>query len=78
MVPEAVGREPVLSQRILAALPTALTTRLGEQARRAGVTLNSVLTSALGLVLATRPAAPTWSSAPPSPAARPTCPASRT
>ncbi|RSM40072.1 non-ribosomal peptide synthetase, partial [Actinoplanes sp. ATCC 53533] len=54
VVPEAVGREPVLSDRILAALPTAVTTRLNEQARRAGVTLNSVLTAALGLVLGHR------------------------
>ncbi|MET0495431.1 MAG: amino acid adenylation domain-containing protein, partial [Actinoplanes sp.] len=51
VVPDAVGREPILSDRILAALPTAVTTRLHEQARRAGVTLNSVLTAALGLVL---------------------------
>ena len=50
-VPEAAGREPVLSERVHAALPAAVTTRLGEQARRAGVTLNSVLTVALGLVL---------------------------
>ena len=53
-MPAAVGREPVLSDRILAALPTAVTTRLNEQARRAGVTLNSVLTAALGLVLGHR------------------------
>ncbi|GAA2518370.1 non-ribosomal peptide synthetase [Winogradskya humida] len=54
VVPDAVGREPMLSDRILAALPTAVTTRLTEQARRAGVTLNSVLTAALGLVLGHR------------------------
>ncbi|GAA2560298.1 non-ribosomal peptide synthetase [Winogradskya consettensis] len=54
VVPEAVGREPMLSDRVLAALPTAVTTRLTEQARRAGVTLNSVLTAALGLVLGQR------------------------
>jgi len=54
VVPDAVGREPMLSERILAALPTAVTTRLNEQARRAGVTLNSVLTAALGLVLGHR------------------------
>ncbi|MEV4642534.1 amino acid adenylation domain-containing protein [Actinoplanes sp. NPDC049548] len=54
VVPEAAGREPVLSERVLAALPTAVTTRLNEQARRAGVTLNSVLTAALGLVLGHR------------------------
>ncbi|MFI7597372.1 amino acid adenylation domain-containing protein [Actinoplanes sp. NPDC049681] len=54
VVPEATGREPVLSERVVAALPTAVTTRLTEQARRAGVTLNSVLTVALGLVLGHR------------------------
>ncbi|MEU8231341.1 amino acid adenylation domain-containing protein [Actinoplanes sp. NPDC048967] len=54
VVPEAVGREPMLSDRVLAALPTGVTTRLNEQARRAGVTLNSVLTAALGLVLGHR------------------------
>ncbi|MEV8508041.1 amino acid adenylation domain-containing protein [Actinoplanes sp. NPDC051475] len=54
VVPEAAGREPVLSERVLAALPTAVTTKLNEQARRAGVTLNSVLTAALGLVLGHR------------------------
>ncbi|WP_306208569.1 non-ribosomal peptide synthetase [Actinoplanes sp. RD1] len=54
VVPEAAGREPMLSERILAALPTTVTTRLTEQARRAGVTLNSVLTVALGLVLGHR------------------------
>ncbi len=54
VAPEAAGREPMLSERVLAALPTALTTRLGEQARRAGVTLNSVLTAALGIVLGHR------------------------
>ncbi|MEU7905178.1 amino acid adenylation domain-containing protein [Actinoplanes sp. NPDC049118] len=54
VVPEAAGLEPVLSDRILAALPTAVSSRLQEQARRAGVTLNSVLTAALGLVLGHR------------------------
>ena len=54
VVPEAAGREPVLSDKVLAALPTAVTTRLTEQARRAGVTLNAVLTAALGLVLGHR------------------------
>ncbi|WP_067497203.1 non-ribosomal peptide synthetase, partial [Actinoplanes sp. TFC3] len=54
VVPEAVGREPLLSERVLAALPTTVTTRLTEQARRAGVTLNAVLTAALGLVLGHR------------------------
>ncbi|UQU63541.1 amino acid adenylation domain-containing protein [Couchioplanes caeruleus] len=54
VVPEAAGRAPMLSERVLAALPSAVTTRLTEQARRAGVTLNSVLTAALGLVLGHR------------------------
>jgi amino acid adenylation domain-containing protein/non-ribosomal peptide synthase protein (TIGR01720 family) len=54
VVPDAAGREPMVSDRVLAALPTAVTTRLNEQARRAGVTLNSVLTVALGLVLGHR------------------------
>ncbi|MGA5303627.1 amino acid adenylation domain-containing protein [Nucisporomicrobium flavum] len=54
VVPEAAGRAPMLSERVLAALPTAVTTRLTEQARRAGITLNSVLTVALGLVLGHR------------------------
>ncbi|MEV6150024.1 non-ribosomal peptide synthase/polyketide synthase [Nonomuraea sp. NPDC052129] len=51
LVPEAVGREPIPSERVLAALPAEVTTRLGEQARRGGVTLNSLLTAALGLLL---------------------------
>ncbi|MEV5412193.1 non-ribosomal peptide synthase/polyketide synthase [Thermopolyspora sp. NPDC052614] len=51
LAPEAIGREPVLSERVLAALPAEVTTRLTERARRGGVTLNSLLTVALGLVL---------------------------
>uniref|UniRef100_UPI001C5E6209 non-ribosomal peptide synthetase n=1 Tax=Nonomuraea guangzhouensis TaxID=1291555 RepID=UPI001C5E6209 len=51
LVPEAAGREPIPSERVLAALPAEVTTRLGEQARRGGVTLNSLLTAALGLLL---------------------------
>ncbi|WP_306203769.1 hypothetical protein [Actinoplanes sp. RD1] len=34
MVPEPAGREPMLSERILAALPTTVTTRRGQ--RRSG------------------------------------------
>ncbi|MER7007730.1 amino acid adenylation domain-containing protein [Dactylosporangium sp. NPDC000555] len=51
MVPAAAGRAPMLSERVLAALPTDVTARLTGRARDAGLTLNSVLTAALGLVL---------------------------
>ncbi|GAA3192298.1 amino acid adenylation domain-containing protein [Actinocorallia longicatena] len=50
LVPEAAGREPVPSLRINEALPAELTARLDEQARRGGITLNSLLTAALGLL----------------------------
>ncbi|MFG1944007.1 non-ribosomal peptide synthase/polyketide synthase [Nonomuraea sp. NPDC048826] len=51
LAPEAIGREPMVSERIVAALPAELTTRLTEQAGRGGVTLNALLTVALGIVL---------------------------
>ncbi|TDE41877.1 amino acid adenylation domain-containing protein, partial [Nonomuraea mesophila] len=51
LAPQAVGREPVPSERVLAALPAEVTTRLTEQAARGGVTLNALLTAALGILL---------------------------
>ncbi|MFI6708999.1 non-ribosomal peptide synthase/polyketide synthase [Nonomuraea sp. NPDC050478] len=51
LAPEAIGREPVVSERIVAALPAEVTTRLGEQAGRGGVTLNALLTAALGILI---------------------------
>ena len=51
VVPDAVGREPMRSHRVLTALPTELTTRLTERAQRAGVTLNSLLSTALGVLI---------------------------
>ncbi|GLZ35227.1 hypothetical protein Lesp02_74140 [Lentzea sp. NBRC 105346] len=51
VVPEATGRDPILSDRILTALPADLTARLTDRARQGGVTLNSLFTVALGLVL---------------------------
>ncbi|TDC06450.1 amino acid adenylation domain-containing protein, partial [Nonomuraea longispora] len=51
LAPQAAGREPVPSERVLAALPAEVTTRLAEQAARGGVTLNALLTAALGILL---------------------------
>ncbi|WP_327011383.1 non-ribosomal peptide synthase/polyketide synthase [Dactylosporangium sp. NBC_01737] len=51
VAPEAAGRAPMLSERVLAVLPAGVTARLTEQARHGGVTLNSLLTAALGLVI---------------------------
>ncbi|GHJ44011.1 non-ribosomal peptide synthetase [Catellatospora sp. TT07R-123] len=51
LCPAAVGREPLPSHRLLAALPSAVTLRLREQAQRRGVTLHSLLTAVLGLLL---------------------------
>ncbi|GAB3847943.1 hypothetical protein GCM10027610_068720 [Dactylosporangium cerinum] len=51
MAPEAAGRAPMLSERVLAVLPAGVTARLTEQVRHAGLTLNSLLTAALGLVI---------------------------
>ncbi|MEV4516217.1 non-ribosomal peptide synthase/polyketide synthase [Dactylosporangium sp. NPDC049525] len=51
VAPEAAGRAPMLSERVLAVLPAGVTARLTEQVRHAGVTLNSLLTAALGLVI---------------------------
>ncbi|GAA1499945.1 hypothetical protein GCM10009827_004260 [Dactylosporangium maewongense] len=51
VAPEAAGRAPMLSERVHAVLPADVTARLTEQARRGGVTLNSLLTAALGLVI---------------------------
>ncbi|MDI1461646.1 non-ribosomal peptide synthase/polyketide synthase [Catellatospora sp. KI3] len=51
LVPSAVGRDPLPSHRLLAALPSAVTLRLREQAQRRGVTLHSLLTAVLGLLI---------------------------
>ncbi|MFI6318918.1 amino acid adenylation domain-containing protein [Nonomuraea sp. NPDC050556] len=51
LAPQAAGLEPIPSERVLAVLPAGLTARLDEHARRAGVTLNSLLTAALGVLL---------------------------
>ncbi|MFC4045847.1 amino acid adenylation domain-containing protein [Dactylosporangium siamense] len=51
VAPEAAGRAPMLSERVLAVLPAGVTARLTERLRHAGVTLNSLLTAALGLVI---------------------------
>ncbi|QNA77333.1 amino acid adenylation domain-containing protein [Streptomyces sp. So13.3] len=51
LVPQAAGLEPIPSERVFAVLPAELTARLDEHARRGGVTLNSLLTAALGVLI---------------------------
>ncbi|TWF80521.1 non-ribosomal peptide synthase protein (TIGR01720 family)/amino acid adenylation domain-containing protein [Pseudonocardia hierapolitana] len=51
LFPEAVGTDPVIATRMSVELTPEMTARLSEQARAIGVTLNSVVGTALGLVL---------------------------
>ncbi|MCV7012892.1 non-ribosomal peptide synthase/polyketide synthase [Mycolicibacterium madagascariense] len=51
IAPEAVGREPVRPERVYGELSADATARLAEHARTGGTTANTVLTTALGLVL---------------------------
>ncbi|MFC7660841.1 condensation domain-containing protein [Pseudonocardia benzenivorans] len=51
MFPEAVGSDPVIATRLSVELSEADTARLSARARELGVTLNSVVATALGLVL---------------------------
>ncbi|WP_415640965.1 amino acid adenylation domain-containing protein, partial [Skermania piniformis] len=51
VVPAAAGREPIAPERVVVDLDAELTARIQHRARAAGVTLNTVLTSALGLLL---------------------------
>ncbi|MFB9359307.1 amino acid adenylation domain-containing protein, partial [Actinoplanes nipponensis] len=51
LYPAAAGTRPVLATSLALRLTEAQTARLTEQARAAGVTLNAVLSTALGIVL---------------------------
>nr|BFE75845.1 hypothetical protein GCM10020092_091460 [Actinoplanes digitatis] len=51
LYPAAAGTQPVLATSLALQLTEAQTARLTEQARSAGVTLNTVLSTALGIVL---------------------------
>ncbi|CAN5600445.1 non-ribosomal peptide synthetase [soil metagenome] len=51
LAPEALGREPLLPERVYGELSTETTARLAEHARTQLTTANTVLTTALGLVL---------------------------
>ncbi|KAA0102330.1 non-ribosomal peptide synthetase [Mycolicibacterium sp. P1-18] len=51
VAPEAVGREPVLPQRVYGELSDEVTARLEEHTRTRPTTANTVLTTALGMVL---------------------------
>ncbi|QYN39145.1 non-ribosomal peptide synthase/polyketide synthase [Pseudonocardia sp. DSM 110487] len=51
LYPQAVGTEPVLAQRISAEIPEAVTSRLTERVRAAGVTMNALVSTALAVVL---------------------------
>ncbi|MEZ7154950.1 non-ribosomal peptide synthase/polyketide synthase [Streptomyces sp. MAD19A] len=51
VAPADQGRKPLLPEQVTFGLPAATTRRLGERARELGVTLNSVVQGAWGLVL---------------------------
>ncbi|WP_343943877.1 amino acid adenylation domain-containing protein [Pseudonocardia zijingensis] len=51
LFPEAIGTDPVIATRLSVELTPETTARLSAQARAIGVTLNSVVGTALGLVL---------------------------
>ncbi|KAA0084465.1 non-ribosomal peptide synthetase [Mycolicibacterium sp. P9-64] len=52
LVPDAVGAEPTLAQRLDFTLTDEQTARLVQSARRSGVTLNALISTGLALVLA--------------------------